>query len=113
MMRTISKPAFLICLLTLLLCGCAAPPSATESSPAKADVRQPKGNPEVFWNKFSWSDLTAAEQELWGTLGWDQDSWDGHAPAPLSENMEWGELSAEERTAAEQLGYSRFYWDSN
>jgi hypothetical protein len=117
--RTTSIPSFLIYLSTMLLLvamllfGCASPPSATQSSPGTANVRQPRGNPEAFWNKFSWSDLTTAEQDLWGKLGWEKDSWVGKTPAPLTEDTEWGELTSEERTAAEQLGYSRFYWDSN
>ena len=118
-MRTASKLSFRISLSTMLLLvamllfGCASAPSATQSAPVIADVHQPKGNPEAFWSKISWSDLTPTEQELWGKLGWVKDSWDGKAPAPSSENMEWGELSPEERSAAEQLGYSRFYWDRN
>ncbi|MFC1882403.1 hypothetical protein ACFL2S_13030 [Thermodesulfobacteriota bacterium] len=118
-MRTKSKLSFLIYLSTmlllvsLLLFGCDSTPSATQSSPATANVRQPKGNPEAFWNKFNWSDLTPAEQDLWGKLGWGKDSWAGKAPPPLTENMDWSELTSKERKAAEQLGYSRFYWDSN
>jgi hypothetical protein len=118
-MRTTSNPSFLVYLSTMLLLvamllfGCASPPSATQSSPATANVRQPEGNPEAFWNKFSWSDLTPAEQELWGKLGWGKDSWAGTAPPPLTEDTEWSELSSEERKSATQLGYDRFYWDSN
>ena len=118
-MRKTLKLSFLIYLSTTLLLvamlffGCASPPSANQSSPATANVRQPEGNPEAFWNKFSWTDLTPAEQELWGKLGWDKDSWDGKALPPHTEDMDWGELSSEERTAAEQLGYDRFYWNSN
>ena len=118
-MRTMSRLSSLIYLSTMLflaamlLFGCASPPSATQSPPATANVRQPTGNPEVFWNKFSWSNLTPAEQELWGKLGWNKDSWDGKALAPSTEDTEWGELTSEERTAAEQLGYSPFYWNSN
>ena len=118
-MRTMSKLSFLIylstmlLLVTMLLFGCASPPSATQSSPATADVRQPKGNPETFWEKFYWSDLTPVEQELWGKLGWDKDSWDEKAPPPRTEDMSWSELSPVERNAAKQLGYNSFYWDSN
>ena len=117
-MRTISKLSFLIypstvlLLVAMLLFGCASP-SATQSPTATENVRQPRGNPESFWNKFYWSDLTPAEQELWGKLGWDKDSWDGKALSPSSENMDWSELTSEERNAAKQLGYNRVYWDSN
>ena len=118
-MRTTSKLSLLInlstmlLLVTILLFGCASTQSETQPTPAAANVREPKGNPETFWSKFSWSDLTPEEQELWGTLGWKKDSWDGKAPPPSTEEMEWSELSTEERIAAEQLGYSRFFWDSN
>ena len=118
-MKKISKLSFLIYISTMLLLfavllfGCASPPSETQSSPATADVRQPKGNPETFWNKFNWSNLTPAEQELWRKLGWNEDSWTGKAPPPATEEMDWSELSSEERKAAGQLGYDRFYWDNN
>ncbi len=119
MRRTISKLSFLIYLSTMLLLpamlllGCASPPASTQSSTATANVRQPEGNPEAFWNKLSWSDLTPAEQELWGKLGWSKDNWTRTAPPPPTEDMDWNELSSEERKAAGQLGYDRFYWDIN
>ena len=118
-MRTKSKLAILIYLSTMLLLvsmllfGCDSTPSVTQSSPAIANVRQPTGNPETFWRKLNWSDLTPAEQNLWGKLGWGKDSWAGKAPPPPTEDLEWGELGSKKRKAAEQLGYSRFYWDSN
>jgi hypothetical protein len=97
----------------MFLFGCASTQSATQSSPVTAGLRQPKGNPETFWIKFKWSDFTPKEQELWGKLGWNKDSWTGKTPPPSTEEMDWSELSSEERKAAEQLGYNRFYWDSN
>jgi hypothetical protein len=118
-MRTTSKLPFLLFLspmllsVTMLFLGCASTQSATQSSAATQNVRQPDGNPETFWNKFSWSELSPEEQELWGKLGWKKESWDEKASPPSTEDMDWSELSSEERKAAEQLGYSRFYWDSN
>ena len=103
----------MLLLVAMLLFSCASSPPAIQSSSDTTTVRQPNGNPETFWKKFSWSDLRPDEQELWGKLGWNKDSWAGKAPASSTEDMEWDELSSEERTAAEQLGYSRFYWDSN
>jgi len=113
-----SKLSFLVklpglLLVAILLFGCAATQPETQTAPPAVNVRTPDGNPEAFWNKFSWSDLTPEEQALWGRLGWKKDSWDGKAPPPSTEEMDWGELSPEERKAAEKLGYSRFYWDSN
>jgi hypothetical protein len=95
----------------LLLCaglwGCSAGPQDTE-------VRQPEAGEdlEAFWDAFDWSDLTSAEQELWGTLGWDEASWQGEADEPASESKDWSELSASEQQAAEQLGYDPAYWDA-
>ena len=118
-MRTTSKLSLLINLSTMLLLvtiflfGCASTQSETRPTPTAANVRDSKGNPETFWSKFSWSDLSPEEQELWGKLGWKKDSWAGKAPPPPTEEMDWNELSPEERRAAKQLGYSSFYWDSN
>jgi hypothetical protein len=117
-MKAMSKRSFLIYLTTMLLLGAmllfgCASPSATQSSPATENVRQPKGNPESFWYKFLWSDLTPEEQELWGKLGWDKDSWDEKTLAPPTENMDWNELTPEQRSAARKLGYNRILWDYN
>ena len=63
-------------LSTMLFFGCASTQSETQPSPAVENVREPKGNPETFWSKFSWSDLTSEEQSLWGKLGWGKESWE-------------------------------------
>jgi len=96
-----------ILLLSAGMLGCSPRPEAS-------DVRRPQAGDdlEAFWDAFDWSDLTAAEQELWGVLGWDEASWQGEADEPASESKDWSELNTEEQRAAEQLGYDQDYWDS-
>ena len=73
-------------------------------------VRQPEGDIEAFWDEFDWTDLTEAEQALWGQLGWDEASWQEETEAPASKGALWSELTDEERTTAEQLGYNEQLW---
>ena len=118
-MRTkMSKLSDVVCLSTILLIGMGLLLSCgTAPAPDKQDtpeVRQPVegGDLEAFWDGFDWTDLTPAEQALWGLLGWDEASWQGEADEPASESKAWSELTNEERSAAEQLGYDETYWDS-
>ncbi|MFP4345495.1 MAG: hypothetical protein ACLFU8_12440 [Anaerolineales bacterium] len=96
-----------IFLLSVGTLGCSPRPDAS-------DVRVPKAaeDLEAFWDAFDWSDLTTAEQELWGVLGWNEASWQGEADEPASESKDWSALTAEEQRAAQQLGYDQAYWDS-
>ncbi len=66
---------------------------------------------EEFWDAFDWKELAPVEQKLWGLLGWNKASWQGHAEEPISEGLSWRELSSEERDAALQLGYDKRSWD--
>jgi len=75
------------------------------------EVRQPEGNVEDFWNAQAWTDMNAAEQALWETLGWSQASWDEEIEVPDSENKDWAELTVEEQSAASQLGYVEETWN--
>ena len=83
-----------------------------DSLPDESEVRQPAEGEdlEAFWDEFDWTDLTPAEQALWGLLGWDEASWQGEADEPASESKAWSELTNEQRSAAEQLGYDETYW---
>jgi hypothetical protein len=83
---------------------------ATE--PAADEIRVPEGDIEEFWNGFDWADLTAAEQEAWAVLGWDEESWDEETTIPESEEATWDELTEEEQEAAESLGYEQENWDA-
>jgi len=76
-------------------------------------VRQTDDNIEDFWNSQDWLTLTPAEQALWGKLGWTQESWEGKAEVPDSENKLWKELSDEERDIAQKLGYDEKSWDAS
>jgi len=76
-----------------------------------AEIRQPDGDPDAFWDALDWEELSAAEQALWMILGWDAEAWDGDAEAPDSESHDWRELSLQEQAAARLLGYSTSSWD--
>lgn len=114
----ISKPSRLIGLtLALLLAfsllaGCAT----TQSGKAEltdSTVRVPPGDPTKFWDAFAWKELTKAEQALWGVLGWTEESWEGEAKQPASEDKYWNQLSDEEREACRKLGYNKRLWDES
>ena len=109
----VSLSAILLICMGLLL-GCASPSALPPGQQDTSEVRQTEKGEELeaFWDKFDWTDLTLAEQALWGVLGWDEASWQDEADAPASESKDWSELSDEERRAAEQLGYDEKYWDS-
>jgi hypothetical protein len=68
---------------------------------------------EAFWNGLEWDELSPAEQNLWGVLGWDAKSWSGESDDPVSDETNWSELSDAERFAAGKLGYDEEIWDSN
>jgi hypothetical protein len=78
------------------------------------DIRQPGNDEDVdaFWDQFNWDELTTAEQDLWGILGWDEASWQGEADEPASESKAWSELSNDELDAAGQLGYDEASWNA-
>lgn len=76
-----------------------------------ADIRQVTGDPNEFWDEFDWADLSSAEQELWGKLGWNAASWDEETDPPEADDAYWEDLSPEARTALEKLGYTQASWD--
>ncbi|KAL3907140.1 MAG: hypothetical protein SGPRY_010286 [Prymnesium sp.] len=58
-----------------------------------------------------WSDLTVAQREAAGYLGYHQESWDaGDLPAGCAHA--WEALSARDRAAAERLGYDQASWSA-
>lgn len=73
-------------------------------------IRKVMGNVNKFWNTFSWNELSAAEQKLWGILGWSQSSWENDQ-SPASDNKYWNQLSKEEQAAASALGYTETSWN--
>jgi len=95
-----------------LLAGCAT----TQSGKAEltdSTVRVPPADPTKFWDAFAWKELTKAEQALWGVLGWTEESWEGEAKQPASEDKYWNQLSDEEREACRKLGYTKRLWDES
>lgn len=86
-----------------LLFGCATSGKLDPSTVRTDDLN--------FWEECGWADMTPAEQDLWKVLGWDEDSWEGEAKQPASEDKYWGGLSAEEQAAATALGYTKATWD--
>jgi hypothetical protein len=103
--------------LVLVACGQANAPVAPTNTPVSetssdAQIRAPQGDIEAFWDSFDWAELTMAEQEAWGVLGWDETSWDEETSIPASEDATWDELTTEEQAAAEALGYTQETWDA-
>jgi len=86
-----------------LMFGCA--------SMGKMDPNMVRTDDLNFWEECSWTDMTAAEQDLWKVLGWDEASWEGEAKQPASEDKYWNQLSSEEQAAASALGYTKETWD--
>ncbi len=86
-----------------LLFGCA--------TSGKMDPNMVRSDDLSLWDDAGWADLTPAEQALWMVLGWDEDSWEGEAKQPPSEDLYWIQLSDKERMAAEKLGYTKETWD--
>ena len=87
-----------------LLFGCA--------TSGKMDPNTVRSDNIDFWEEVAWADMTAAEQELWKKLGWDEASWEGDAKQPASEDKYWKQLSDEEQAAATALGYTKESWDA-
>ena len=120
-MTKISKPLRLMGLsLALLLAfsmmaGCAASRGGKGAEAALTDstVRVPPGDPTEFWDEFGWNEMTKAEQELWGVLGWTEESWEEEAKQPASEDKYWNQLTEEEQEAAKKLGYDKKSWDES
>lgn len=81
---------------------------------AAPEVRKIEGNPEIFWEQFSWTELNPTEQWLWNVLGWNEQNWeDEEADPPASEDKDWAELTDWEREAAKRLGYDAEIWDAS
>ena len=119
-MTRISKQSVLagICLALLLafslVTGCTS--SQEAAAPATAELSDDTVRSDAaLWNadELDWADMSKAEQELWGALGWNEKKWSGDSKAPASEDKYWKQLSDEERAACEKLGYSKRLWDGS
>jgi hypothetical protein len=61
---------------------------------------------------YGWLDLQTDDvQKPYSDLGWTEDSWDGIASYPASEDLSWDEMSSEEQEAAKQMCYFKEIWD--
>jgi hypothetical protein len=78
----------------------------------KTDVREPTGDVNDFWDEFYWDDLSAGEQKLWTTLGWDQETWDDEEGEVPADDEDWDDLSEKDQAALTALGYSAKSWDA-
>ena len=98
-----------------LVAGCATSQKEMTDEAKLSDdtVRVPPGDPTEFWDEMGWTDMTKAEQALWGALGWSEEAWNEEAKPPASEDKYWNQLSDEERGAAEKLGYTKDSWDNS
>ena len=113
-MKNFKLSTFISLTLALLLAFSLVTGCAT-SQKGKTDeantVRAAPGDPTEFWEAQGWEDMSKAEQELWGVLGWTEASWNEEEKPPASEDKYWNQLSDEERAACEKLGYTKELWD--
>ena len=77
-----------------------------------SDIRDVQGDPNGVWDDLSWTDLSSAEQDLWGKLGWNESNWEGETDPPASSENYWEDLDSNDREVLEQLGYTQELWDN-
>lgn len=65
------------------------------------------------WWELDWDEMTNAEQQAWGALGWRSDNWGTDDPKaePASSSKDWDELNAAEMQAARSLGFEPKTWN--
>ena len=64
------------------------------------------------YEDYFWSELQEEELAIhYETLGWTEQSWNGTASAPASDDKDWADLSASEKAAAEALCWNQDLWD--
>ncbi len=101
-MKTRIAIVLVVLMSAALLFGCATS-GKMDANTVRTDL--------AFWEEAGWADMTEAEQALWMKLGWTEESWEGEAKQPASEDQYWKQLSAEEQAAATALGYTKATWD--
>eukprot|EP00928_Gymnodinium_smaydae_P012360 TRINITY_DN14487_c0_g4_i1.p1 TRINITY_DN14487_c0_g4~~TRINITY_DN14487_c0_g4_i1.p1 ORF type:complete len:847 (-),score=158.46 TRINITY_DN14487_c0_g4_i1:115-2655(-) len=57
-----------------------------------------------------WKGLSAAERNLWTSLGWYKDAWEAHAPLPGIVRCSWHALGRAPKKAARALGFDALLW---
>ena len=71
-------------------------------------IRQ-NASPEIYDDEW-WIDLPPEIQSAFGTLGWDETSWND-AINPPSEYLDWDDLTPDMQGAATVIGYTQEMWD--
>jgi hypothetical protein len=63
------------------------------------------------WGEYEgWDDLSEAEQEAWGKLGWDEDLWDEFSLDQI-DRIPWDDLTDGQKIAAKYLAYTKATWN--
>eukprot|EP00956_Cyclotella_meneghiniana_P008260 scaffold11019_cov38-Cyclotella_meneghiniana.AAC.2 len=75
------------------------------------------GNPRLYYSRYPWNELGVrifdpTAQDLWGTLGWNEDNWDNGGQPPTSSLKDWSQLTSSEESAARTLGFKESTWDA-
>ena len=75
------------------------------------------GNPSLYYSRYPWKELGVrifdpTAQDLWGTLGWNEDNWDKGGQPPASSLKDWSHLTSSEQTAARTLGFKESTWNA-
>lgn len=118
-MRISKQATLLILSMALLLAfstltGCVSTKDTSSGAAVEltdSTIRVPPGDPTKFWDAFGWAEMTKAEQDAWGVLGWNEAAWEGDAKNPASEDKYWKQLSDAEQEACKKLGYTKRLWD--
>ena len=64
------------------------------------------------YTDYDWAELQLYDLVgYYETLGWSQESWEGNATAPASEEKDWSQLTAVEQAAADEVCYFQDNWD--
>mmetsp|Transcript_18044 Transcript_18044/g.25438 ORF Transcript_18044/g.25438 Transcript_18044/m.25438 type:complete len:250 (-) Transcript_18044:195-944(-) len=64
------------------------------------------------YDNYDWSELVEAEvHEAYMALGWSEESWDGDAAEPMSNDKDWEYLTPEEKAGAKKICYFRETWN--
>jgi hypothetical protein len=64
------------------------------------------------FNNYDWLELEKDDvQGYFSDMGWTEDSWDGNAGYPESEDLYWDDMSPTEKEAGKQICYFKEIWD--
>jgi hypothetical protein len=63
------------------------------------------------YRAWDWSEMDAAHQTSYTTLGWTQDMWDEDVDEPDTEDSYWDDLTTAQQAVAQNICYSQQTWD--